>query len=71
MNDRRNLSSDLMRIGGWLYRGENGLVDQFLNRDKAIAERLKLGQWWQKIQEREGGQKRAAERALTLAAILA
>ena len=71
MNDRRNLSADLMRIGEWLYEGENELADQFLNRNQAIAQRLKLSEWWQKIQKREGGQKRAAERALTLAVILA
>ena len=69
--DRLNLSADLMRIGEWLYKGENELADQFLSSNKAIARRLKLDEWWQKIQGREGGQKRAAERALTLAAISA
>ena len=78
MNDKQNLSADLMRIGEWIYRSEDDLANRFLIRDQQLYDELKvkIGKWslnhWLKlIENRIGGREQAAERALTAAAILA
>lgn len=77
MSDKLALSSDLMRIGEYIYSGRDELADSFLKRDKELYKNLSvsigktpLQQWLDLIEERNGGSQRAAERALTAAVIL-
>lgn len=77
MSDKQALSSDLMRIGEYIYSGRDELADAFLKRDKELYRNLSvsigvtpLQKWLDLIKERIGGSKQAAERALTAAVIL-
>ena len=77
MNDKKNLAVDLRRICLWLVKGNDKLADQFLRRDIKLYKdmdvkigKTKIGDWLELIINRSDGQEKAAERALTAAAIL-
>lgn len=71
MNDNLNLSADLIRIGEYLYRGNDRLADKFIG----VCERkYQIPRKWVKtfaeIKTRQGGTDRAADAALTLGRLL-
>ena len=77
MNDKKNLSADLMRIGEWFYQGETALANQFLERDIKLYgnQGMKIGGLPARdclmiIKNLSGQKLKAAEKAWTAAAIL-
>lgn len=77
-NDIANLSSDLKRISYWILDDRVDLVKRFLEiakeKYKSIDEKIggynNIWEEIEKIENLEGGNERAAERALTASVIL-
>lgn len=77
MSDKLNLSADLMRIGEFLYQGQDKLAMQFIDRDIRMYSKMdfmvgkyKIIEVLEEIKKMVFGREKAAERALTASVIL-
>lgn len=75
--DYLNLSTDLRRISQWLMEKQDDMVEIFMPKlmkkfgsDEKIKGKKTVKRWLEEIRDYKGGRERAAERALTLSAIL-
>jgi hypothetical protein len=71
------LSADMRRVAWWLQVGNQKLASRFIEaswvsygKDKKMVGKKDLSLWLDLIRRRDGGEMRAAERALTLSLLL-
>lgn len=71
MNDKRNLSADLIRVGEYLYRGNDRMADKFIQvcRSKNVIDDG-IENVLKNVELRKGGRDRATDRALTWGRLL-
>lgn len=72
MNPYLVLSTDLMRISNWIFRGQDKLADQFLGKitGDQLSDYPQYFSTINQIKNRKLGREKSAEQALTLSRIL-